>query len=66
MRRSPLITIQVFCPHFERPVIVRRNESNEKLVDCAAKEDCSHVEEGTTVVVYPRGCPVFRKSTIES
>lgn len=61
MRRSPLLTIQVFCPHFQRPVIAKRNESTEKLVDCSSKDDCSHVEEGTTIVVYPNVCPVFRQ-----
>jgi hypothetical protein len=60
MRRSPLLTIQVFCPHFEKPVVAQRNEVTERLVDCAAKEECRTVEAGTTVVVYPRGCPVFR------
>ena len=60
MRRSPLLTVQVFCPHFEKPVIARRNETTERLVDCASKEECVKLEEGTTIAIYPRGCPVFR------
>jgi len=60
MRRSPLLTIQVFCPHFERPVAARKNEVTEKLVDCNSKTEYAKTEPGTTVVVYPAGCPVFR------
>ena len=60
MRRGQLVTIQVLCPHFERPVEAKRNETTERLVDCAAKGECARTEEGTTIVVYPQGCPVFR------
>jgi nitrite reductase/ring-hydroxylating ferredoxin subunit len=59
MRRSQLLTINVLCPHFERPVSAQRNEATGRFVDCAAKAECVKVEEGTTVVVYPVGCPVF-------
>jgi len=62
MRRSPLLTVQVLCPHFERPVYARKNEAADKLVDCGSKEECAKTEPGTTIVVYPRGCPVFRAS----
>ena len=63
MRRSPLLSISVYCPHFDRQVTARRNEATEKLVDCASKEDCRTVAAGTTVVVYPHGCPVFRTAS---
>ena len=53
----------VLCPHFQRPVEVTRNAMNERLVDCSEKEACRTVEErdGLTVIVYPQGCPVFRR-----
>lgn len=60
MRRSPLLTIQVFCPHFERPIEAKRNEATERFVDCAAKDECVTREDGSTIAIYPRGCPVFR------
>jgi len=60
MRRSPLLTVQVLCPHFERPVYAKKNETAVRLVDCASKEECATTEPGTTIVVYPKGCPVFR------
>ena len=60
MRRSPLLTVQVLCPHFERPVYAKKNETADRLVDCASKEECATAEPGTTIVVYPKGCPVFR------
>jgi len=60
MRRSPLLTVQVLCPHFERPVYARKNETADRLVDCASKEECATTEPGTTIVIYPKGCPVFR------
>jgi hypothetical protein len=64
MRRSPLLTIQIFCPHFERPVQAQRNEATERLVDCTSKGECasqSTTESGVTVAVYPKGCPVFTR-----
>jgi hypothetical protein len=63
MRRSELLTITVFCPHFERPVGASRNTVSDRLVDCASKRECvqeSVDERGVTVTVYPNGCPVFR------
>jgi hypothetical protein len=64
MRRSPLLSISIFCPHYERPVVAQRNEATEKLVDCASKRECvteTSAESGVTVAVYPAGCPVFRR-----
>jgi hypothetical protein len=63
MRRSPLLTIQIFCPHFERPVEARRNETTERLVDCTSKAECvteKTADSGVTVAVFPKGCPVFK------
>ena len=53
----------VLCPHFQRPVEATRNQMNERLIDCAEKQACRTVEEreALTVVVYPEGCPVFRR-----
>ena len=53
MRRSPLLTIQVFCPHFERPVLAKRNEVTERLVDCASKEECVTRPADGAVLIYP-------------
>jgi hypothetical protein len=63
MRRSPLLTIQVFCPHFERPVHAKQNQATERLVDCDDRALCVTHEtspSGVTIAVYPKGCPVFR------
>jgi len=63
MRRSTLLTVTVLCPHFERPVLAKRDEVSERLVDCTSKQECvTHQtgEAGVTVAVYPQGCPVFR------
>jgi hypothetical protein len=63
MRRSELLAVMVFCPHFERPVAASRNQAVDRLVDCTAKDSCARQEadaQGFTVTVYPTGCPVFR------
>ncbi len=63
MRRSELLVVTVFCPHFERPVSASRNAVNERLVDCTSKRECvreSQDERGVVVATYPVGCPVFR------
>ena len=63
MRRSPLLTVQILCPHFARPVAAQRNEATERLVDCAEKDACAEAKvtaSGATVVVRPPTCPVFR------
>ncbi len=63
MRRSPLLVVQVLCPHFARPVQARRNEVTERLVDCDEKSLCATQQtspSGLTLTVYPRTCPVFR------
>jgi hypothetical protein len=63
MRRSPLLTVQVLCPHFQRPVHAQRNQATDTLVDCESKDECATsvtTDAGAAIVVYPRGCPVFR------
>ena len=61
MRRSELLVVTVFCPHFERPVGASRNAATERLVDCTAKRDCvREVTDGVVAATYPAGCPVFR------
>jgi hypothetical protein len=57
------LTVTVLCPHFERPVLAKRDEVSERLVDCASKQECVKHQDndsGVTVAVYPTGCPVFR------
>ncbi len=63
MRRSENLVVMVFCPHFERPVVATRNQTNERLVDCTSKRECSTDatdERGGVRTIYPAGCPVFR------
>lgn len=55
----------IVCPHFARPVVATRNAVNEKLVDCADKDQCVTVttdERGVSIEVRPGACPVFRGS----
>jgi hypothetical protein len=57
------LTIQVLCPHFERPVMARRNQTTEAFVDCDGKAECVSHEvrsAGVTVAVYPASCPGVR------
>ena len=63
MRRSPLLTVSILCPHFGRPVTAQRNEATDGLVDCSDKDACAQVTvtaSGATVTVRPKDCPVFR------
>lgn len=65
MRRSPLLTVTVFCPHFEKPVAAQANAATERLVDCSNKDECvvrETLASGVTVAVFPKGCPVFRST----
>jgi hypothetical protein len=63
VRRTAELRVVVLCPHFQRPVEATRNTMNERLIDCTEKDACRTLEErdGTTVVIYPQGCPVFRR-----
>jgi hypothetical protein len=64
VRRSILLKVAVYCPHFKRSVEATRNEAIDRLVACASSESCrdpaptaSSSEEHQRP--FPRGCPVF-------
>jgi hypothetical protein len=63
MRRSPLLTVTVHCPHFDKPVQAQRNVATDRLVACSDSEACrdaraeAHGNEHARP--YPHGCPVF-------
>ncbi|HVZ74268.1 MAG TPA: hypothetical protein VHJ20_17935 [Polyangia bacterium] len=64
MRRSILLTVAVFCPHFQRKVEATRNEAIDRLVACADSERCRDAGAPPAgphepARPYPRGCPVF-------
>ena len=63
MRRSPLLTVTVLCPHFHKPVQAQRNGATDRLVSCSDADACRdpHPEAhgGEHARPYPRGCPVF-------
>jgi hypothetical protein len=63
VRRSILLKVAVFCPHFQRRVEATRNDAIDRLVACDDSERCrapvapegAHEHERP----FPRGCPVF-------
>jgi hypothetical protein len=64
MRRSPLLTVTVHCPHFDRPVQAQRNSAIDRLVACSDADACRDanppVPHGSGHArPYPHGCPVF-------
>ena len=63
MRRSPLLTVTVHCPHFDRAVQAQRNTAIDRLVACSDAEQCrdpnATAAEGEHARPYPHGCPVF-------
>ena len=63
MRRSILLKVAVYCPHFKRKVEATRNEAIDRLVACSDSESCrdpAPVGDGTEHErPFPRGCPVF-------
>jgi hypothetical protein len=63
MRRSPLLTVTVHCPHFQRPVQAQRNAATDRLVACSDAEACrdpaATAHGGEHARPYPHGCPVF-------
>jgi hypothetical protein len=67
MRRSILLKVAVYCPHFKRSVEATRNEAIDRLVACADSESCRDPAPAAGAVEggaeharpYPRGCPVF-------
>ena len=63
MRRSELLKVSVFCPHFARGVTALRNQAIDRLVACSESEACrdpappdSGAEHARP---FPHGCPVF-------
>jgi hypothetical protein len=63
MHRSPLLTVTVHCPHFQRPVAAQRNQATDRLVWCSDQEACrdpqSAANPGEHARSFPHGCPVF-------
>jgi hypothetical protein len=64
MRRSILLKVAVYCPHFKRSVEATRNEAIDRLVACSDSGSCrepSAPSPGDTEHErpFPRGCPVF-------
>jgi hypothetical protein len=63
VRRSILLKVAVFCPHFQRKVEASRNEAIDRLVACADSESCRDPTPAPGASEaerpFPRGCPVF-------
>lgn len=63
MRRSILLKVAVYCPHFERSVEATRNEAIDRLVACADSERCRDPAPADVPNEhrrpFPHGCPVF-------
>jgi hypothetical protein len=63
MRRSPLLTVTVHCPHFRRSVQAQRNTAIDRLVACDQADQCRDpnvaAADGDHARPYPHGCPVF-------
>ena len=63
MRRSPLLTVTVHCPHFDRPVQAQRNAAIDRLVACSDSASCRDPNAAASGAEharpYPHGCPVF-------
>jgi hypothetical protein len=63
VRRSILLKVAVYCPHFRRPVEATRNEAIDRLVACSDSESCRDPAPAAAPPdhqrPFPRGCPVF-------
>lgn len=63
MRRSVLLKVAVYCPHFQRPVEATRNLAVDRLVSCADSGACRDPHPAEALPEhqrpYPHGCPVF-------
>lgn len=62
MRRSVLLTVAVFCPHFQRTVAAELNDVIGRLVHCADGETCRQPASPSgdrQSAPYPAGCPVY-------
>ena len=63
MRRSVLLKVAVYCPHFKRPVEASRNLVIDRLVACSDADLCRDPAPPENLPEhqrpYPHGCPVF-------
>jgi hypothetical protein len=65
VRRSVLLKVAVYCPHFKRPVEATRNLAIDRLVACSDSDACRDpappgaLEPQEHARPYPHGCPVF-------
>jgi hypothetical protein len=63
VRRSILLKVVVYCPHFRRSVEATRNEAIDRLVACSSSESCRDPAPEAALPEhqrrFPRGCPVF-------
>jgi len=63
VRRSILLKVAVYCPHFKRQVEATRNEAIDRLVACSESDHCRDPApasgEGEHARPFPHGCPVF-------
>jgi len=58
MRRSVLLTVAVFCPHFNRTVEASLNDAIGRLVHCASGDTCRPATADKSQA-YPASCPVY-------
>ena len=63
VRRSELIKVLVFCPHFQRPVSAARNLTIDRLVSCDDAEACRDPAPAAAgsehARPFPHACPVY-------
>ena len=65
MRRSILLQVSVYCPHFQRPVAASRNEATSRLCHCEGNLTCRVSHDGGPVeeAPFPAACPVYPQLT---
>ncbi len=63
MRRSELLKVAVYCPHFKRTVTADKNAAIDRLVSCSDGDLCRDPQAAESSSdhgrPYPRGCPVY-------
>jgi hypothetical protein len=63
VRRSILLKVAVYCPHFQRQVQATRNEAIDRLVACTESHLCRDPAPAEELPehrrAFPHGCPVF-------
>jgi hypothetical protein len=63
MRRSELLKVSVFCPHFKRTVAVDKNAAIDRLVSCDERDACRQPAPPSSLSdherPFPHGCPVY-------